>query len=146
MKIRVKDILDAGLHVQRTLSPEEIALTEADCRFRSPLAVQAHVQKAVDEVIADVKVDGIYEYECARCLDPVSFSRHDVFEIYFDITPQTEFVDLGEEIRQELLLVLTFIPLCRDDCKGICTRCGLNLNKEKCKCKALPQESRGINI
>jgi len=147
MKVKVKDIVGEGLDLERTLKAEELALTEIDCKFRSPLKITAHLDKATDEVIAKVAVDGTYAYECARCLEPVTVSRHDKFITYFDITPETELVDLGDEIRQEMVLALTVIPLCKKDCKGICPQCGANLNKEKCKCDPASQGPRPqINI
>lgn len=44
-------------------------------------------------------------------------------------------------IEQALLLELPLVPLCADDCKGICPRCGANLNEGPCSCaEAAPAE------
>ena len=42
--------------------------------------------------------------------------------------------DLGELIRQSILMALPIKPLCSEECKGLCPRCGHNLNEEQCKC------------
>lgn len=44
-------------------------------------------------------------------------------------------IDLGEEVRQSIILALPMKPVCREDCLGLCSHCGRNLNKEKCGCK-----------
>ncbi len=43
-------------------------------------------------------------------------------------------VPLGEEARQELEMAVPFGPLCRPDCRGLCPRCGANLNAGPCAC------------
>ena len=47
-------------------------------------------------------------------------------------------VDITEGIRQSSILSLPMKPLCREDCAGICARCGTNLNDAKCKCNGAP--------
>jgi len=43
-------------------------------------------------------------------------------------------IDLGEVLRQYILLALPMKPLCREDCAGLCPSCGHNLNLRPCKC------------
>lgn len=43
-------------------------------------------------------------------------------------------IDLREGVRQNLLLAVPAKQLCRDDCRGLCPRCGRNLNEGSCQC------------
>ena len=43
-------------------------------------------------------------------------------------------IDLGEVVRQYILLVLPMKPLCRKDCAGLCPSCGHNLKLGSCSC------------
>lgn len=43
-------------------------------------------------------------------------------------------VDLMELLREQVLLALPNKPLCRADCRGLCPRCGVDLNHETCSC------------
>ena len=43
-------------------------------------------------------------------------------------------LDVDQLVRDELLLNLPMKVLCDEDCKGICNRCGANLNYETCDC------------
>ncbi len=48
-------------------------------------------------------------------------------------------LDLTEAIRQYALLAIPMKSLCREDCAGLCSNCGHNLNQGPCDC--LPQET-----
>ncbi len=45
-------------------------------------------------------------------------------------------LDLREEAREALLLELPITPHCREDCRGLCPRCGADLNDGSCGCAA----------
>jgi uncharacterized protein len=44
-------------------------------------------------------------------------------------------IDLDEAVREQIYFSLPMKSLCREDCSGLCTFCGANLNKEECKCR-----------
>ena len=50
-------------------------------------------------------------------------------------------LDLGEVVREQVLLALPLKPLCREDCRGLCPRCGQNRNLGPCGCP--PPEEPG---
>jgi len=43
-------------------------------------------------------------------------------------------VDLGDILRQQIFLSLPLKHLCRQDCSGLCPRCGADLNVKTCNC------------
>jgi uncharacterized protein len=45
-------------------------------------------------------------------------------------------LDLREQVRETLLLELPITPHCREDCRGLCPRCGADLNQGPCGCPA----------
>ena len=45
-----------------------------------------------------------------------------------------ERLDLDELLREDILLDLPTKYLCRDDCKGLCPKCGKDLNEGECDC------------
>ena len=86
---------------------------------------------------------------CDRCLEPVRCSFHLDLERTLDMnqTAEERIEDLDEQpylegynldvdqlVRDELLLNLPMKVLCKEDCKGICNRCGANLNHATCEC------------
>jgi uncharacterized protein len=50
-------------------------------------------------------------------------------------------LDLGEAVRQYSLLAQPMKPICRDECKGLCSQCGRNLNHESCDCEPVRSDS-----
>jgi uncharacterized protein len=105
-------------------------------------------------IIAAIHAGATLHLVCARCLEPFDTTTEvDFVEEYvpsIDIltglpstAPKSDtalpisanhVIDLGEAIRQQLVLAVDLIPLCREDCKGLCPTCGVNLNTDTCTC------------
>lgn len=134
MKVNIRHVPSEGMDVEEVLAPEELELEGDDFEFDSPLTVQAHIEKADEVLIADVQVSGRYTFSCSRCLEPFKQERCDRFKLYLDITPKTHVVDLDEDIRQEMVVAVGPVALCRPDCQGICPNCGVNRNEASCSC------------
>ncbi|HLL22556.1 MAG TPA: DUF177 domain-containing protein [Kofleriaceae bacterium] len=47
-----------------------------------------------------------------------------------------ETIDLEPLLREQFVLSIPFAPLCSEDCKGLCSQCGTNLNTGTCSCEA----------
>ena len=86
---------------------------------------------------------------CSRCLEPVNYTTDIEFDQEIDMNASDEdrVKDLDEQsylsgynldadmlVCNELSLYLPMKVLCKDDCKGICSKCGANLNKGDCGC------------
>jgi uncharacterized protein len=54
---------------------------------------------------------------------------------------QGDHVELGPMLREHIILAAPMQPLCREDCAGLCTRCGKDLNEGPCQCPAEPQST-----
>lgn len=114
-----------------------------------------------DEITAGVngmlqKYDGYFSFdgfisarvssECALCLEPVEevleFEIHSKFsETADDLGPDEEAwsmssnkVNLSDAVLTNLLIEIPVKFVCSKDCKGLCPKCGANLNKSNCGC------------
>ena len=54
----------------------------------------------------------------------------------------THMLDMREAIRQYFGLNMPFSPVCRDDCKGLCLTCGVDLNDTECSCDDVIRDPR----
>ena len=83
------------------------------------------------------------ELECVRCLEMFTQSlKWSVTDLYaFDrrymtesglLVPDEGQIDLEPLLREYALLEFPISPVCKPDCKGLCTVCGENLNKTAC--------------
>lgn len=43
-------------------------------------------------------------------------------------------LDVTKAVCDEIVLSLPISLLCKDDCKGLCPKCGANLNEQQCDC------------
>jgi uncharacterized protein len=90
------------------------------------------------------RVSATAELECARCLvarvEPVSVDVCELFaptgggaqeDAYPLAGPE---MDLEPMLRDALALALPLNPVCGDECKGLCARCGADLNAGPCGC------------
>jgi uncharacterized protein len=94
------------------------------------------------------RIEGDVALDCSRCLNETSAHVSDEAHIIFAETgdeetddpdvyrldPKERELDLRPAIREEWVLAAPTFGLCRDDCKGLCTRCGTNLNEGSCDC------------
>ena len=95
------------------------------------------------------EADVCLEMPCSRCLEPVKVPFHLEIDQKVDMkqTDEDRAADLDEQfyingynldvdqlVGNELTLNLPMRVLCSEDCKGICNRCGTNLNRGTCDC------------
>ncbi|NLK01003.1 MAG: DUF177 domain-containing protein [Clostridia bacterium] len=121
--------------------------------FNKPLLVEGTATNVGSGILVRGIVDTEIKASCGRCLQPVNACVHEEFvEEYVRAGEAQESlekddVDQGEiheyhgntiGIRKEVIEnVLVSIPmkiLCDPDCRGICCRCGKDLNSGDCSC------------
>jgi uncharacterized protein len=85
---------------------------------------------------------------CRRCLASVTAEVADDVRLLFTedednddpaavtIPPRATELELAEVIREALILAVPEYPLCREDCRGLCPRCGADLNDGPCGCRS----------
>jgi uncharacterized protein len=102
------------------------------------------------------RIEGNVALECSRCLTAahahVSDEAHIIFaehgeddtddpDVYL-LDPNDRELDLRPALREEWLLAAPSYSLCREDCKGLCPRCGKDLNAGPCDCEEQASDSR----
>ena len=122
---------------------DDSAITLPDAEYSRPVSVNGTLTLGGNEVWAEGEIEYFVSTKCSRCLDDVIF--HNIVE--YDETFSEDdnaggaylysrgLVDLTEMVNEKLLLSFPVSVLCKEDCKGICSGCGVNLNHEDCKCK-----------
>jgi len=117
------------------------------------VGVTVDIQKAGDEYFCQAAVSVKIIGECVRCLThyPTVLAGRTDFIICSD-TEENRLraseddedyvffrgsdlrVDISEPVRQAAILSLSLKPLCSEDCRGLCSQCGTNLNERTCDC------------
>lgn len=125
---------------------EGLALELARIPPDEPVGFDLVVEAMEDGIVVRGPVRGRYVSICRRCLTEEAhdfdFRAAEVYrrpgeswEERYDIAEGR--IDLDPLVRDNVLLNLPVNPLCRDDCRGLCPRCGADLNAGPCDC---PQE------
>src|SRR2546423_1795552 len=105
IKFFVRDISSKGLDIDRTIPMEGIGLSAEEIDLKSPITVKARVERVEDHIVAHAKVTADWGYMCSRCLEDFHEVHEKKYDFDFEITnTQNEEIDLGEEIRQEMIL------------------------------------------
>ncbi len=104
-------------------------------RPNGPVSYELTATMAGNDLLVTGTVRVRLAAECARCLKPLSINVDvpDVCHLYEGVAGQI--VDISEEVREDLLLILPVAFHCKEDCKGLCPRCGADLNTESCRCR-----------
>jgi len=113
------------------------------------LHVRLEARKVSGAVVVWGRIGGMIDLPCRRCLAPVRAAFDEPVTLLYrsgsesekadpeDIYPIPErarAIDLGPAIREHTLLALPEFALCREDCAGLCPRCGADLNQGPCHC------------
>lgn len=155
MRIQVAG-LSEGIHEYHfDTTATELGLSQ---EYSGAVSVDATLDKSGNEFLLRARIKAGSNVVCDRCVTPFTESLSPSYQMYyvwnepdaarFDptevqvIRPGLSVIDLVEDVRQTILLAVPFKLLCRDDCKGLCPRCGKNLNEGACACPDLPIDSR----
>lgn len=110
--------------------------------------IEGRAYSKADVVYMELKVSFDFFGVCDRCAEDIQ--RQYSFDLDKIIVPKMEnenddydnyivvdngVLDIDDLVYEEIQLFLPAKMLCDEDCKGICPKCGKNLNKEKCDCK-----------
>lgn len=138
---------DEVISVDYTLNLENLIYSTYN-PIKNGALVKGSVYEKAEVVYLDLNVSFTFSGFCDRCAEDfekaMSFDLNKILvqrlanDVDYDdyIVAENGILDLDELIEEEVQLFLPSKMLCRDDCKGLCTKCGKNLNLGKCDCKS----------
>lgn len=119
----------------------------ASCGTDCPVSVKGVAESAGGSVI--IKGEGVFcaDMLCDRCLAPVKtevsfkFSENIAKEQTGGNDTAARFIsndviDIGPLVAESIVSAMPMKVLCREDCKGLCPKCGKNLNEGDCRCES----------
>ena len=146
----------SGRYDQFSVLKELIA--SGDIHSFSPIEIEATLTAKPDFIEAVGHVSTRVGLDCSRCLKTFTHEMNQKFLLRFseqipqDISPDEEddieltadqvgliFIeggelDLHDVVQEQVILALPFKPLCSETCKGLCPKCGMDLNEGNCAC------------
>lgn len=142
---------DGTVQVEAQIPADDDLWSEMEVTFEEPVQVDLQgLSAGSGEVVVRGRVQARYRQECRRCLEPVHneldteltavfVAAEDVeVEVGDDdvrfIDPASADLDLSYVVREEIVLTIDRFVVCDPECKGLCPKCGTNLNEDSCDC------------
>jgi uncharacterized protein len=157
--LKLDEIPEEGLDLKwqeerSSLLPYLENFSQIDFDFETPLQSEAKIKRAGQSVLITGKIETTLRLQCIRCLKEFSYPLSSTFELTLHPlkeAPSEEEIELasdemessffeGGEIHlsevacEQIFLEIPYQPICREDCKGLCSICGKDLNLSSCGC------------
>ncbi len=154
MRIEVDKVQAAGTRIVKRYAPDELALDDEVGQLTTPAEVSGCAFRSGNQIRVQGDVKTNVKVRCDRCLNLVTVPVDTRFDVAYipaaddvsdeNLELQEEDLDfsvfedgaivLDELVREQVLLALPSRLLCREECKGLCPTCGVDLNADACSC------------
>lgn len=132
-----------------------------------PVKCVVNVFRSGEQVLVNGQFEAVLKSNCSRCLELIEFPLTVQFTSDFryaqgnpltankvELTPDEldivwyngNEIDLTEQVRQQMVVNLPIKILCKEDCRGLCVKCGANLNTHPCQCITEDDENPFRNL
>ena len=165
MLIRIDDITAGGLQIKTqknanwvTNIPEIVNKTK-ELSLKRNINIDCNVTKVLKEISVKGNIQFGIITQCSRCLKEVEVdlmtdisltltpkdeNEEDVSDIDHEVY-EGESIDLSNYFREQIAMNLPYRVVCNEDCKGLCPKCGVDLNIKNCSCeKSLDNSSFSV--
>lgn len=148
LQVDPKELAGGPVETPGEIARDDPAFAGLGVTLGAPVAVAGRLQETGEgRFYWQGSLRTVVEGQCRRCLAPVTlpvtaqigalFSQGPDAEDDPDcyaVSPDARVIDVTPAVREELALTAPEFLLCREDCKGLCPRCGHDLNQGPCAC------------
>lgn len=163
MRIELNDIPHGGLERHLSAEAAAFPLladlaATGEAAFPQAVVLQARIVPREGDFVLHGRFETVARLACGRCLQAFEAPLTGRFRLRFsraaETPPQTtdpdgieltaaqietvpltgEAIDLADAFQEQILMALPLRPLCRNTCRGLCPRCGTDLNAGACTC------------
>lgn len=149
MKIKIAGLREGRYEFRFEGNTEELELNEP---FSGSYLAEIRLDKSVHQMLLHADCSADIKTECDRCGIQFEKKLSFTFEIVYlfeqklisddesssvvYLLPETDKIDIGQDMYDFAHLAVPMKRLCREDCKGLCPQCGTDLNMDKCSCES----------
>lgn len=155
MIFEIDRIPEDRMDFQLELEPGQLEIENSDCVLCEAVAVKGSLAKIKKDVYLNGEVSTALRLTCTRCLAPVTYpvnyklsaryvSQDKARELGRDLELEESDIeieyysenkiDISPLVQDQILLAIPMRCLCKQDCLGLCDRCGQDLNMSPCGC------------
>lgn len=150
LQVDIRDLRQGSVETIGQLLRDDPIFEGLAIDLDSPVGVSGRLQRTGDEEFFwHGRVQGRIRGACRRCLTELVYPLDVECEVLFSADPDVADdpavfpvqapvtrVDVRPAVREEIALAVSAYPLCREECAGLCARCGADLNAGPCGCAA----------
>jgi len=150
LQVDIRDLHQGPVETLGRLEPEDQTFAGLSLDLDGPVEVKGRLAQTGDlEFFWQARLTGRLRASCRRCLTDLVYPLDADVEVLFSADPDAADdpsvyplsapltrVDVRPAVREEVVLAVSAYPLCREDCAGLCPRCGADLNAGPCRCPA----------
>ena len=146
MKIKISGLENGTYEYDFEADIEKIDLSEP---FFGKYSANVVLNKFDDQIILEASTTVGANFNCDRCgtefkqtviskykmiylLRSIEDAEEEINITY--LSPDTHIIDLSKDVRDYMILSIPMKRICKEDCKGLCVKCGSNLNEKQCEC------------
>ena len=156
MKVSLAALDRAEVRVHEQIAPDDPMWADAGVELAAPLDVELAARSVGEGVFVRGRLRTTVRLACRRCLTSVDNTLDEAVDFFFEpLTEEDEGAEgevyplpargdelnLTDAVREQLLLRAPEFALCDEECRGLCPRCGSDLNAGQCECVPEQAES-----
>lgn len=147
MKVNIQKLSEGIYEVSEEISVEELGLSQ-ELKTLGDLKLSIFVDKFDNSFRVKLNIKADLIEQCDKCLEEFGakfnesgeqiyqVGRNEFEDDDIEVLPDnTKEIDLSKLINEVFLINRPIQKTCKEDCCGLCTVCGKNLNKSTCNCK-----------
>jgi uncharacterized protein len=158
MILKISNLSD-GVHDFKFDEPvKKIDLSEP---FTGNFLADVKLEKAHNQITLAVEITLNADFECDRCNIKYSTTLKNNYKMVYlfekesaetgdtnisYLSSDTDKINIAVDLRDYAMLAIPMKKLCREDCKGLCPKCGKDLNESECKCDKDEIDSRWLPL
>ena len=155
MKIQISDIIsgkDRSKKIDEIFEIESFEFEGDIIKSITPCKVSGVMNSDGDILVIRANINTDLEMVCSRCLDTFIYPIDIDIEERFTTNSESEdeeavvviddVLDITELVETSIISTLPIKRVCKDDCKGLCQKCGCNLNVKACDCNKVDVDIR----
>ncbi|MBS4030955.1 MAG: DUF177 domain-containing protein [Clostridiales bacterium] len=116
-----------------TAAAEQLDLTDEEVEFLEPLTVELLATYSNGKINVEGSLHSKVALGCSRCLRTFVFPLAETFADEVQAGDMAT-LDIDDWVREAYFIGLPLKPLCHEACKGLCPRCGSDMNEKQCDC------------
>ena len=149
MFINIVDLLKKKVYevnFEGTMDLKEFFDGSETIEILKPIKVYGEIKRVGEILELTAKIETEIGFACSRCLlNSAMELKFDVLEKMTNIKTvdkddelifiEGDVIDITDIIVNNIMFNMPFKKLCSDNCKGLCQKCGVNLNSSTCSCE-----------